>query len=649
MKALKRPLSVILSIIMILGMFAIVPMTAGAANGDEPSTITVYFTDSLYYGSVNVYYWPNGGEWPGTAMTEHDTNDFGQKVYSASIPADATGIIFNGNDKQTVDITSGIEDGAWWYTLEDEDLSGHNYVKKVGEDDPTEAPTDDPTEAPTEESTEAPTEWFTEAPTEESTEAPTEESTEAPTEWFTEAPTEEPTEPPVGSDKYYIIGSMTEWEVDADYEMFRNTSADTTEYALRLDLQSGDEFKVVMFNGGDTVWYPDGSGNNYSVDNNGEAVVYFRPNGDGGEDWYSGVIYVAFQEPEQPTGTPTEEPTEAPTDEPSEEPSEGPAADDGFYIAGTMNNYSPDPAYKLIRNDEADGEEFYITIDLKVTDQFKVAYTSTGKAFDDLDWYPTGTGNNYGQNGEITEDGTYTVYFRPDGNGAYDWFYGVIYVQKNVVEEPTESTPDEASPDEATPDEPIQKFDNYFLIGTMNNWHVTNGYMLTKNEAAETEEYCITLDLSAKEEFKITYYSLNVTLIKFYPDGVGNNYIVGQNGKATVYFRPNYDGNDDWYDRCIYVDFEQPESTPDEPSPTEGGGDRLVGDVNSDGEVNNRDAMILDRYVAGWEGYADRIANPDSADLNRDSNINNRDAMILDRVVAGWEGYYDTYIIKAAA
>ena len=74
----------------------------------------------------------------------------------------------------------------------------------------------------------------------------------------------------------------------------------------------------------------------------------------------------------------------------------------------------------------------------------------------------------------------------------------------------------------------------------------------------------------------------------------------------------------------------------------------LVGDVNADSAVNNRDAMILDRYVAGWEGYAANIKNMDAADMNRDTAVNNRDAMILDRYVAGWEGY-DKYIIVIAS
>ena len=74
-------------------------------------------------------------------------------------------------------------------------------------------------------------------------------------------------------------------------------------------------------------------------------------------------------------------------------------------------------------------------------------------------------------------------------------------------------------------------------------------------------------------------------------------------------------------------------------------GGYIVGDVNSDDEVNNRDAMILDRYIAEWKGYDAYIKNMDAADMDRKGTVDNRDAMILDRVVAGWPGYYEKYCI----
>ena len=92
--------------------------------------IMVYFTDAENYGDVHVYYWNDGPDWPGTAMTEVGTNDYNQKIYRAEIPATAVGIIFNGNGRQTVDITTNIADGSWWYTTDQLD-GGKNKVGYV--------------------------------------------------------------------------------------------------------------------------------------------------------------------------------------------------------------------------------------------------------------------------------------------------------------------------------------------------------------------------------------------------------------------------------------------------------------------------------------------------------------------------------------
>lgn len=105
--------------------------TAQSSEWTE-DVITVYFTDAQSFGDVKVYYWPNGGGWPGSDMTEVGINDFNEKIYRAVVPANVEGIIFNGNGRQTVDITEDIADGSWWYTTNETDDSGHNKVNFVG-------------------------------------------------------------------------------------------------------------------------------------------------------------------------------------------------------------------------------------------------------------------------------------------------------------------------------------------------------------------------------------------------------------------------------------------------------------------------------------------------------------------------------------
>lgn len=59
----------------------------------------------------------------------------------------------------------------------------------------------------------------------------------------------------------------------------------------------------------------------------------------------------------------------------------------------------------------------------------------------------------------------------------------------------------------------------------------------------------------------------------------------------------------------------------------------MLGDVNGDGKVNMRDAVLLRQYVAGWD--VEMIT--DTADANGDGKVNIRDAVLLRQYVAGWD------------
>ena len=65
----------------------------------------------------------------------------------------------------------------------------------------------------------------------------------------------------------------------------------------------------------------------------------------------------------------------------------------------------------------------------------------------------------------------------------------------------------------------------------------------------------------------------------------------------------------------------------------------IVGEINGDGEINATDRMILARYLAGWEGYEDRIRNKKAADIDGNGALEASDRMVLARYLAGWEGY----------
>ncbi len=98
-----------------------------------------------------------------------------------------------------------------------------------------------------------------------------------------------------------------------------------------------------------------------------------------------------------------------------------------YYVVGNMTEWGVKADYQMTKNEQADTEEYMFTMDLTTESQFKVV-KSDGV---NQTWYPEGMGNNYGENGEITKDGNYTIYFRPKADGGVDWFYGVIYAAAN--------------------------------------------------------------------------------------------------------------------------------------------------------------------------------------------------------------------------
>ena len=105
--------------------------------------------------------------------------------------------------------------------------------------------------------------------------------------------------------------------------------------------------------------------------------------------------------------------------------------------------------------------------------------------------------------------------------------------------------------------------DGYYLIGKINgvevpDWNFENinkDYLLVRNtEATENEEYQIAVTLAENDEFKVV--KVENDAIKFwYPDGENNNYLVDADhaGQATISFRPNADGGEDWHYNVIYV------------------------------------------------------------------------------------------------
>lgn len=211
------------------------------------------------------------------------------------------------------------------------------------------------------------------------------------------------------------------------------------------------------------------------------------------------------------------------------------------------------------------------------------------------------------------DDGT------PDKTTAYIFNYSgdkALYeVSAEPVTEPVTVAPATDAPAEMA----------YYLVGSVNEWTAEDAYKLSKNDAsADIEEYLFNdLALDTTDEFKVVYSEDGTAMTKWFPEGSDNNY--GGNGEITeagtyiLYFRPNYDGFEDWFNGCIAV------INNSEPQ-------LLLGDVDMDGDVDIQDATLLQICLAEMTALNDDQFK--LADVNQDGFVNVRDVTAIQRIVA---------------
>lgn len=65
----------------------------------------------------------------------------------------------------------------------------------------------------------------------------------------------------------------------------------------------------------------------------------------------------------------------------------------------------------------------------------------------------------------------------------------------------------------------------------------------------------------------------------------------------------------------------------------------MIGDLDGNGRVNAQDRLILNRYIAKWDGYAEMIVDMRAADIDGNGKVNAQDRLILSRYIAKWDGY----------
>jgi hypothetical protein len=423
---------------------------------------------------------------------------------------------------------------------------------------------------------------------------------------------------PCGSDTaetgYYLVGSMTGWKPDPSYQLNRSeNSGSIEEYTLSTSLSENEKFKVVCAADGKTIsdWYPDGVGNDLSVTHTGFYTVRFRPNGDGEEDW------IKMSDPSKRVI------------------SISPAAYPGYHIIGDMTDWKISPnsfMFGLRKNDESTTEEYVsVVFQFKKGDQFKIVSTSDGVAING--YYPDGIDNNV----TIEEDGFYSIFFRPAGDGEENWIPMASDPSKKVInvkfEYPVDQTPTEL-PTEAGTEEPEalykEKFDQY-IAHYMAQTLYYNEEFYHKDQNGDTDWALISAYSNAVQPIGIFYI-------------IGNRAIKGDNAYVPFDFGCGiYDVKKDQFFDITQVNLDDYDGLEEVFNGTKFG--KLIGDIDKDNQITILDATGIQKCLASINPFPedDFINAPEGSpimyysDYDRDGQRTVLDATHIQKHLAGIE------------
>lgn len=473
------------------------PTTAEPTTTEPDSdTYTVYAYNKPGWSSMNVYYWGSSStnpDWPGVAMNQ------GNKVFTAEIPSDVDGIIFNsgaGGDKnQTVDITgsSYIKDNAHIYIN-----ASVNNAKCTVSENPT----------------------------------------------------------------YYLIGSISSWGVNDDYAFSLSPSADgKVQYMLsNVTLSSGAELKVID---SQNNWYPGGTDNNYTVSTAGTYNVYFRPNADGGSGWHESYFYLeAVTEPVETytvtwknyDGTVLEvdenvEEGETPTYD-GEDPTKPADFDYTYSFSGwnpEISEVSADVTYTAEFEQTAVPKYNISALNVIGWDNVYVYYWNSES---DNNWPGTpmtGDDDSFAFTASIPSNVEGVIF----NNGDTDSMKQTENVTDGIEDDASWVIYNLYSAELETPSVSVIKNISYYLVGDMTDWGTAGAseFIINPNPDGGVLEYSLS-NVELDEGTQVKALDENGD---YYPSGGSeSNYTVSSDGTYDIYFRPNRDGNNDWHLGTLY-------------------------------------------------------------------------------------------------
>ena len=329
---------------------------------------------------------------------------------------------------------------------------------------------------------------------------------------------------------YYLVGNMTNWAVDPKYKLAKNPANDA-EYMKAVLLYAGDEFKIVYSDGAtidDSNWFPAGIDNNYQVTASGEYTVYFRPDGQGGEGWYEGFFRIELKDL-------------GPWEAIFFDEELNPDYDSYITYDATMGkvvvyirkeHYPSSTIVQYAWGLPEDGKCYRVAMKMKANRDIagvSLIWMNGNKIL--LEENET---ISLPANEVFVYDAICTGMANPANEQASNLIFGFKTVHPDDEIEIYDVVIEEAD----CPEPPT-----YYLVGSMNEWAATPEYLFTENNEI-AGEYMLATKLEVGDRVKVV--SISEEHESYYPDGIGNEYIVdaAHAGWVTVYFRPA--GNPEW-------------------------------------------------------------------------------------------------------
>ena len=327
---------------------------------------------------------------------------------------------------------------------------------------------------------------------------------------------------------FYLIGTQFEWKLEnvEAAQKFAENAEQAGEWVLKeVKLEVGDSIKVIKVESDEIKeWFGTDEGN-YGIDEKhaGEKKdIYFSP--ERREDW-KGHIWI--------------------------DPNQGPQPELPYVaLIGEMNNWDGSAANQLKPSEDAKtaSATFNLTLNDNKGYNFKILVGEIGlSAHGDEGKYVIHRGWASAKLDWVAQDSE-PLWLSMDVAGDYTFTF-------NFADSTLTITFPEIP-------EPVLA-NGFYLMGQIGGVESTWDYaslkpehLFVKNEGAEgVEEYTLEVELVENDQLQVVRCDQDV-IGAWYPGGENLNYMVDAEhaGQAIIYFRPNRDGGNDWWQGCIFVE-----------------------------------------------------------------------------------------------